>query len=116
VDVQILDTNRKVSNNRQRFSFIQTAKVEGKTLPRTLRVGFYSKDGHLISDEPVLTFDSASDQMQDRQRNVMITVKAGTYSKTDDYYLVMTDDDTGAEYMKIRYHISLGIMDEFGSW
>jgi uncharacterized protein (TIGR02687 family) len=116
VDVQILDTNRKVSNNRQRFSFIQTAKVEGKTLPRTLRIGFYSKDGRLISDEPVLTFDSASDQMQDRQKNAMITVKAGSYTKTDDYYLVMTDDETGAEYRKIPYQISLGIMDDFGKW
>ena len=116
VDAQILDTNRKVSNNRQRFSFIQTAKVEGKTLPRTLRIGFFSKAGQLISDEPVLTFDSDSDQVQDRQKDVMITVKAGSYSKTDDYYLVMTDDETGAEYRKIPYRISLGIMDEFGSW
>ena len=116
VDVQILDTNRKVSNNRQRFSFIQTAKVEGKTLPRTLRMGFYSKDGQLISDEPVLTFDSDSDQLKDRQKDVMITVKAGNYSKTEDYFLILTDDETGAEYRKIPYRISLGIMDEFGSW
>jgi uncharacterized protein (TIGR02687 family) len=116
VGVQVLDTNRKVSNNRQRFSFLQVEKVAGKTLPRTLRVGFYSKDAQLISDEPVLTFDSSSDQLQDRQRDVLITIRTGNYSKSEDYFLAMTDDETGAEYRKIPYRINLGIMDDFGSW
>jgi hypothetical protein len=116
-EVQLLDkTDMKVSNNRQRFSFLQTTKVEGKTLPRTLRIAFFTGEGDQISDEHVLTFDSASDQIQDRQRDVLITLKAGKYAKSQDYYLVLTDSEAGAEYKKIPFRISLGIGNEFGEW
>lgn len=114
VDVQLLDTTRKVSNNRQRFIFLQTTKVEGKTLPRTLRIGFFSTKGDLISDERKVTFDSASDQLPDRQKEVFLTIKSGKYAKSEDYYLVMTDDETGAECGKITFQLNLGIANEFG--
>ncbi len=117
VEVQLLDTtSMKVSNNRQRFSFLQTTKVEGKTLPHTLRVAFFSGHGEQVSDEHVLTFDSDSDQMQDRQRDVLITLKAGKYDKGHDYYLALTDNESGAEYKKIPFKINLGIGNEFGEW
>jgi uncharacterized protein (TIGR02687 family) len=116
VDVQLLDTTRKVSNNRQRFTFLQTTKVEGKTLPRTLRIGFYSKKGDLISDEPKVTFDSSSDQLPDRQKEIFLTIKGGKYEKSEDYYLAMTDDETGAECGKIAFQLNLGIVNEFGGF
>ncbi len=117
VEVQLLDTtNMKVSNNRQRFSFLQTTKVEDKTLPRTLRVAFFSASGEQVSDEHLVTFDSAGDQIQDRQRDVLITLKPGKYNKAQDYYLVLTDNDSGAEYKKIPFQINLGIGNEFGEW
>jgi uncharacterized protein (TIGR02687 family) len=116
VDVQLLDTTRKVSNNRQRFTFLQTTKVEGKTLPRTLCIGFYSKKGDLISDERKVTFDSSSDQLPDRQKEIYLTIKGGKYDKTEDYYLVMTDDETGAECGKIAFQLNLGIANEFGGF
>jgi uncharacterized protein (TIGR02687 family) len=116
VDVQLLDTTRKVSNNRQRFTFLQTTKVEGKTLPRTLRIGFYSAKGDLISDERKVTFDSASDQLPDRQKEVFLTIKSGKYPKNEDYSLVMTDDETGAECGKIAFQLNLGITNEFGGF
>ncbi len=116
-DVQILDTtNMRVSNNRQRFSFLQTTKVEGKTLPRTLRIAFFTGSGEQISDEHVVTFDSAGDHIQDRQRDVLLTLKAGKYDKGQDYYLVLTDSETGAEYKRIPFRINLGIGNEFGEW
>lgn len=114
VDVQLLDTTRKVSNNRQRFTLLQTTKVEGKTLPRTLRIGFYSKKGDLISDEQKVTFDSSSDQLPDRKKDVFLTIKGGKYEKGEDYYLVMTDDETGAECSRIAFQLNLGIANEFG--
>ncbi len=114
VDVQLLDTTRKVSNNRQRFTFLQTTKVEGKTLPRTLRIGFYSTKGDLISDERNVTFDSSSDQLPDRKKEVFLTIKSGKYAKSEDCYLVMTDDETGAECGKITFQLNLGIANEFG--
>jgi uncharacterized protein (TIGR02687 family) len=117
VDVQLLDTtNMKVSNNRQRFSFLQTTRVEGKILPRTLRIAFFTGGGEQISDEHLLTFDSASDQIQDRQRDVLITLKSGNCAKGQDYYLVLTDSESGAEYKKIPFRINLGIGNEFGEW
>ena len=114
VDVQLLSTTRKVTNNRSRLTFLQTTVVEGKTLPRTLRIGFFSQNGEPISDEPKVTFDSASEKMPERQKELLLTVKGGKYDKAMEYYLVMTDDETGAEYAKITFQISLGIANEFG--
>jgi len=117
VEVQLLDTtNMKVSNSRQRFSLLQTTKVKGKALVRTLRIAFFSATGEQISDEQAVTFDSVSDHIQDRQRSVLITLKGGEFDKSLDYYLVLTDSDTGAEYKKFPFKINLGIGNEFGEW
>lgn len=114
VDVQLLSTTRKVTNNRSRLTFLQTTVVEGKTLPRTLRIGFFSQNGEAISDEPKVTFDSTSEKMPERQKELLLTVKGGKYDKAMEYYLVMTDDETGAEYERLSFQISLGIANEFG--
>lgn len=117
VDVQLLDkTNMKVFNNRQRFSFLQENKVEGKVLPRTLRIAFRTQSGEVVSDEQVLTFDSKSERLADRQKDVLITLKGGKYDKQQSYFLVLTDDESGAEYKKLPFRISLGIGNEFGEW
>jgi len=63
-----------------------------------------------------VTFDSSSDQLPDRQKEIYLTIKGGKYDKTEDYYLVMTDDETGAECGKIAFQLNLGIANEFGGF
>ena len=114
VDVQLLHAGNKVTNSRQRFQFIQTNKVEGKALARTLKIGFFDKLGSPVSEEITFTFDSTSDDLADRQKESFITLQGTSFSKDEDYYLVMTDAETDAEYKKFPFKISLGIADEFG--
>lgn len=114
VDVQLLHSGNKITNSRQRFQFIQTDKVEGKVLARTLKIGFYDKQGTPVSEEITFTFDSVSDDLSARQKESFISLQGSNFSKDEDYYLVMTDAETDAEYQKIPFKISLGIADEFG--
>lgn len=73
VDVDILNRRSKITTNKQTISFYQTEAVSEKVTPITLRVGFYDDNNNLLSDSPILTFSTTSDDTTQReQKHVFI--------------------------------------------
>lgn len=73
VDVDILNRRSKITTNKQTISFYQTEAVSEKVTPITLRVGFYDDNNNLLSDSPILTFSTTSeDTTQREQKHVFI--------------------------------------------
>ena len=73
VDVDILNRRSKITTNKQTISFYQTEAVSEKVTPITLRVGFYDDNNNLLSDSPILTFSTTSeDATQREQKHVFI--------------------------------------------
>lgn len=70
VDVDILGKQTRITQMSQSVKFYQTEETTEKTKGITLRLGFYSAEGEIISDQVMLTFDSAStDSMQREQKH-----------------------------------------------
>jgi len=117
VEVVLISTARKITNNRFTVAFFQKDRLEDKLKPRELSVALYdiTPDGEykMISDEKLLTFDNASDNASQREKKVQLTVKNGNYEKGRNYYLVANDVDTQSEYLKEVYTINIGITNDF---
>ena len=112
VNVSLLGTVKKLVNNTQRFEFIQTEAVSEKVIPVTMSVSL--RDGEqLISNEVNLTFDSASEQMNDRKKSASLMLKAGNYDKKKEYYLVLRDIADKTEIDRIPLTIDLSFANEF---
>lgn len=112
VGVSLLGSSRRVVNNFQKFEFIQTERVSERNMPQTVTIAL--RDGEtLISNEVTLTFDSESDNMDERKRLAKIILKKGDYDKKKEYYLVVRDADTQIELERISFTIDLAIMNDF---
>jgi hypothetical protein len=112
VEFSVLGASNKVVTNTQRFEFIQTEPVSERVLPRTVLVGLRDGD-RLISDEQKLTFDSASQLLDERKRSVFLTVLSGSYDRNQDYYLIARDAATQVEVMRIPLKVDLAFTNDF---
>lgn len=112
VEFSLLGSSNKVVTNKQRFEFIQTEPVSEKVLARTVLVSL--RDGEsLISDEQSVTFDSASNLMDERKRSIILTVKSGSYDKTKDHFLIARDVQTKVEVLRIPLKVDLAFANDF---
>ena len=112
VGISLLGSSRRVVNNVQKLEFIQTEKISDRNLPLTVTVSLRDGDA-IISNEVTLTFDSQSDNMDERRRDAKIVLKKGTYDKKKDYHLVVRDAETQIELERVTYSIDLAIMNDF---
>jgi uncharacterized protein (TIGR02687 family) len=112
VEVSLLGSSNRIVTNKQRFEFIQIEPVSERVLPATLL--FTIRDGEkAISDEQALTFDSSSPMLDERKRSIMLTIQAGAYERTKDYFLVARDAKTKAEAVRVPLRIDLAFSNEF---
>jgi uncharacterized protein (TIGR02687 family) len=112
VEFSLLGASNKVVTNTQRFEFIQTEAVSDKVLPRTVVIAL--RDGERpISNEQTLTFDSGSQLLDERKRSVFLTVLAGTYDKTRDYWLTARDATSKVEVLRVPLRVDLAFTNDF---
>ncbi len=112
VGVSLIGSYKKVVNNLNKFEFIQTEAISDRMQPRILLVSL--RDGNeLISDEVVMTCDSASASMDERKKSVKLTLKGMQFDKKKEYYLVLRDHQDDTEYERIPLHIDLAFARDF---
>lgn len=112
VSVQVLGTRHKVTSQKHRFHLIQTEAISDRVKAITVKVGIYSGT-ELISSLETITFDSASDKIEERQKEVFLTLKGQQFDKNQTYHFIIIEADTLIEIQKIEITIDRMIADEF---
>ena len=81
INVDLMPETDKITTGQLAVKLLQREAVTDKIRPRQVRLGLYVGDT-LISDQPILTFDSASDDQRDRyQKSVLyLTQDADQYN------------------------------------
>lgn len=102
----------KMVNNIQRFDLMQTETVSDAVLPVTISVAIYDADEKVSSEEAV-TFDSKSDSMTDRVKQIPLSLSGSNYDRNKDYFLIIKDKDLGTEIERYRVSIDLAFTDDF---
>lgn len=112
VDVISPKASLRMFNNIERFELLQTEAVNEQRLPVTLAVAIFA-DGEMVSSEETLTFDSASDNMNERTKAVRLSLSGTDFDRQRDYFLVLRDKDLGTELERYRVVIDLAFTDDF---
>ena len=82
VEVEILvGDSRVITTSQLGVRLYQSEPVNDKLQSRELKVGIYSLDGDLLSDEQTLVFDSTSVDTRDRERSIRLLLNR----KADDF-------------------------------
>ncbi|MCY7347384.1 MAG: hypothetical protein LH614_14340, partial [Pyrinomonadaceae bacterium] len=84
------------------------------TLPRTLQFSLRDDQGEIISSEQTVTFDSSSNSMDDRRKNIQLTLRAGQYERTKIYSLTAIDNDRVVKiYIDYKIAIDIAFTSDF---
>ncbi|MCP4689438.1 MAG: BREX-1 system phosphatase PglZ type A, partial [Desulfobacterales bacterium] len=111
VGVSLLGPSKKIVTNRPVFRLIQTDPTSDRMKPITLKASLRDEN-ELISNEETITFDSASSSMDERQKSVRLSLKAGAYDNRKEYSLVLRNrDDT--EYERVPIYIDIAFANDF---
>jgi hypothetical protein len=102
----------KMVNNIQRFDLMQTESVSEQVLPITIAVAIYYGE-QAVSSEEIVTFDSASDSVTERVKQVRLSLSGTDFDRNRDYFLVLRDKDFNTEVERYRVIIDLAFTDDF---
>lgn len=112
VDVISPKASLKMVNNIQRFELLQTEAVSEQLKPITLAVAIF-EGNEAVSSEETVTFDSSSDNMNERMKSVQLSLSGTGFDRKHDYFLVLRDKDLGTELERYRVVIDLAFTDDF---
>jgi len=112
VNVQVLGSKHKITTPTHRFELIQTEAVGDRRKPITLRAAVYQDDQPVTSVE-IVTFDSASDNIEERKKSLRLELRSGTFDKNTPYRLVLHDAETDAEVQSVQVVIDRSLDDDF---
>ena len=116
VDVDIISGMQVITSGQMAVRFYQRQPVEGKLLPRKFKVGLYSQDNKLISDELELVCDLTGKEPRDREMTcgLVLTRDAEKYNGQE-IVLKLLELESGTtfykEYLTRKYQLRRQLVD-----
>lgn len=111
--VTVLGNNFTITTNRYVFNLLQTEAVSERVQPAVLRVGLFDAAGEAVSVVEQVSLDSDSQNLDQRQRKVILTLLNRPFSSSERYFLKLLDAETGVEQFRIDVRINLAISNDF---
>ena len=118
VNVSVINDRKKITSSKFKVKIFQTEKVTDKMKPRTFRVSLWDIEGEqekMVSDEKTVIANNESDEPEERQYTVTLTLGNNLENKT--YYLRLIDEDPAEikDIARIPFELDLliGDFDDF---
>jgi hypothetical protein len=103
----------KLVNNIDKVRFIQTDAVGEQFLPRRLDIYIVDDQYNIVSSRETLNFDSRSPVMDQRIRDVRITLIGASFDRLARYSLILEDSEINTQYQHYAVTIDLAFQDDF---
>lgn len=123
VDVDINNLHKTITTNIFPVSLYQKDAVGDRITSRTLKVALWEDvKGEMskVSNEEIVIFDSTSDDISQRTKNIKLTLRNAKYDKRKLYKLrlmdISTNTDFGIEYKTYDFNINIVIGNDFGDF
>ena len=84
----------KIVSNIDRIQFLQTDPVGEKFKARELEIWIEDPEGKKVSSREKVLFESTSEKMDERKRNVQIKIEGSGFDRTVSYKLMMEDTES----------------------
>lgn len=112
VGLQILGGGHRITTGKHRFQIMQTEAVSERVKPITVKVDI--RDGDVpVSDSQTLTFSSASSSLDERLRDVWMTLKPLEFDRRKAYQLVVRDAQTDVTLTHADVQVDRAFSDDF---
>lgn len=112
VGVQVLGVNHRITTPKYRFQLLQTEPVSDRVKGITLKVAIFQ--GHEpVSNIEKVTFDSTSENMDERTKQVVLVLEDRPYDKKAKYVLRLRDAETDIEQSTVDVIIDRAFSDDF---
>lgn len=109
--VQVLGSHHRITTGQHRFQLIQMDAISDRVKPATLKVAVYEGATPVTNVETV-TFDSASDSMEDRKKWIRLVLQDRPYDKRTPFRLILRDQDD-IEQTSVDVVIDRAFNDDF---
>ena len=113
VHVALLSETRRISNNLFTLVFYQQEPCTAKLLPRRVNAVLEDESGAPVSDSHRITADSTDPDNSRRTARVTFRLTLPNPDRNRDYYLVMTDAETGERLARIPFRIDIAFAQDF---
>jgi hypothetical protein len=112
VGVQVLGVNHRITTPKYRFQLLQTEPVGERVKGVTLKVAIYQGNDPVTNIEKV-TFDSTSENMDQRTKQVVLVLEDRQYDKKTKYTLRLRDAESDIEQSTVDVIIDRAFSDDF---
>jgi uncharacterized protein (TIGR02687 family) len=112
VGVQVLGQDHRITTGKHRFGILQLEAVSERIRPITLKIGVYA-DNEPVSDIQTVTFESVSQEMADRKKEVVLTLKNINFVGGKAYRLILRNAETDIEEQSIPVRIDRVFTSDF---
>ena len=103
----------KIVNNIDKISFIQTEPVGDRFVARQVDVFIIDSEGKEVSSRESIKFDSQSQSMDERSRDVRLKLIGSDFERHASYILVLENTETQTRYNQYAVTIDLAFQDDF---
>lgn len=103
----------KITNAITLLDFTQTMPVDENNKACRYLIHFEDDKNERISNECVIIADNISKDVKDRFYKEKFVFKNIKYDRNKDYYLVITDEETGIEESRVKFTIDIAISNTF---
>ena len=114
VQISLVSMVQKITNLITSMDFIQSEPVSDTVKETTYRMVFMSEDDERISNENIYVADSREPDSAKRIFRMRFNFKNQKYDKNKQYYLVVTDDNSGLELFRHPVIVDITFADDFG--
>ncbi len=119
VEIDIIKSTDRITTNILPVSFIQSAPVTDKVLPRSIRAGLYAEDGELLSDLFQYNFDAeaGSERQREEKYQFHLSKKASGAYKNQRVKLILEEPVENSNkwklYKEFYYTLNITFSNDF---
>ena len=112
--ISLISSLQKVTNLILNLDFIQKEEISSVVKPATYKVFFVDGQGRLISNENIHVASSKETDASKRLFKLRFSLKNQTYERSQKYYLVALNEQTGLEVLRHELMIDIAFSGDFG--
>ena len=112
--ISLISSLQKVNNLILNLDFIQKEAISSVVKPATYKVFFVDGQGRLISNENIHVASSKETDASKRLFKLRFSLKNQTYERSQKYYLVALNEQTGLEVLRHELMIDIAFSGDFG--
>ena len=113
VGIALSSLSNRITNSITRLSFIQDSKVDDEHQACRYTVHFEDDESNKISDVVTIIADFENENVNERIFEEKFVFKDINYNREKEYYLIITEEETGIIKSKDKFIIDIAIANNF---